>query len=68
MIGGNVMLSLKSPVAWLLLMLVAALMMVGQMDYEDEIKSETRYCGMVEMFEESKGDLGWPPYDPSIQC
>jgi len=68
MIDGNVMLLLKSPVVWLLLMLVAALMVVGQMDYEDAVLAERHYCDMVERFEKSGGEYGYPPYNPDIDC
>jgi len=59
---------LKSPLAWLLLLLVSALMMVGQMDYEDAVLAERHYCDMLERFEKSGGEYGYPPYDPAINC
>lgn len=39
----------------------AAYGIVGEMDYQDEIKQEQHYCGMV-------GSGAWPNYKPEIDC
>ncbi len=43
------------------LLLVMAFGIVGQMDYEDAIKEEQRYCDMVR-------DGHWPHYNKDIDC
>jgi hypothetical protein len=40
---------------------VAAFCIVGEMDYQDEIKEEQRYCSMV-------GSGAWPNFKPEIDC
>lgn len=35
---------------------------VGSMDYKSELQEEKRYCEMVSLWNESGGDIGWPPY------
>ena len=47
--------------------LIAALLIalygwVGAMDAEEEQRQQDRYCEMVELYEETNGDAGWPAY------
>jgi len=37
-------------------------LMAGQHDYETEQKSIEHYCNMVQVWEDSNGEHGWPPY------
>jgi len=37
--------------------------LAGNMDVENEKAKQTRYCEMVELWNETDGDAGWPPYD-----
>jgi len=43
------------------LFLLAAFLIVNQMDYEDAIKEEQHYCDMVR-------EGHWPAYKPEIDC
>ena len=43
------------------LLLIVAFGIVGQMDYEDAVKEEQRYCDMVR-------DGHWPHYNKDIDC
>lgn len=40
---------------------------VSTMDYQDEVKQQSRYCEMVELFESSNGENGWPDYKDIYQ-
>jgi len=48
--------------------LVAALGLAGKADVEDATAHGSLYCDMVALYESSNGELGWPPYDPAINC
>lgn len=65
---GNVLSLLKSPVAWMVLLLVLALNQVGKMDLEDAINAEKNYCDRVAEWKESGGQYGWPPYRDDVDC
>ena len=36
--------------------------LIGNEDMKEQERIEKRYCEMVEMYKESNGDTGWPPY------
>jgi hypothetical protein len=42
---------------------IVAFGLVGQADYEDAKAQHERYCEMVELYHETGGTSGWPPYD-----
>jgi hypothetical protein len=48
--------------------LVAALGLAGNADVEDATAHGSLHCDMVALYESSNGELGWPPYDPEINC
>jgi len=48
--------------------LVAALGLAGKADVQEAEGHGSEYCDMVELYESSNGELGWPPYDPEIKC
>ena len=48
--------------------LVAALGLVGKADVEDATAHGSLYCEMVELYQATNGDQGWPEYDPAINC
>lgn len=53
--------------------LLAAFLIVNQMDYEDAIKEEQHYCEMRKIWEESKQidsqfRPGWPNFKPEVKC
>ena len=48
--------------------LVAALGWAGNADVQEAEAHGSLYCDMVELYESSNGELGWPPYDPQINC
>jgi len=39
------------------------LSIVGNMEAEDKRQERERYCEMVEIYHETDGGAGWPPYD-----
>ncbi|QQM14088.1 hypothetical protein pVco14_038 [Vibrio phage pVco-14] len=39
------------------------LMAVGQMEKQDEAMALEHYCQMVEIFQQTDGENGWPDYD-----
>ena len=48
-------------------LLIAAAMLaaygwVGSMDRADAERQQDQYCEMVELWEKTKGNSGWPPY------
>jgi len=51
------------------LILFAAVMgWVGTADVEEEKRQQESYCEMVEIWDESGGEYGWPPYDGREGC
>lgn len=48
--------------------LVATLGLAGKADVQEAEAHGSEYCEMVELYESSNGELGWPPYDPEINC
>ena len=43
--------------------LLAALGLAGNADLEDAERQREQYCDMVDVYHESGGDYGWPPYN-----
>jgi len=41
---------------------LAMLSIVGNMNAEDKRQERERYCQMVDMWNETDGQYGWPPY------
>ena len=41
---------------------VAALGLAGNADLEEAERQAEHYCEMVELYHESGGEHGWPPY------
>jgi hypothetical protein len=48
--------------------LVATLGLAGKADVQEAEAHGSEYCEMVELYESSNGELGWPAYDPNIHC
>ena len=48
--------------------LVAALGWAGNADLADAKDHGSDYCEMVALYQSSNGELGWPAYDPEIDC
>ena len=42
--------------------LVAAFLLTGLMDYQDANDDSATYCEMTALFEQTKGQYGWPDY------
>ena len=47
--------------AFAIIILLLALGLVGQSDYEDELAAERHYCNMVE-------EGTWPAFNPDVNC
>ena len=44
------------------LVIIAALLIVGRMEMQDDQASEEEYCRMVGIYKKSSGAYGWPDY------
>lgn len=51
------------PMIMLLIVLVVVLNIIGTMNFEDVVASNTDYCSMVEHFTATDGAFGWPDYE-----
>jgi hypothetical protein len=47
---------------------IIALGFAGKSDTEEAERHHSEYCEMTGLYRDSGGDLGWPDYDPSINC
>ena len=45
-----------------ILTFAAALLLVAGLDVVDQVEDEERYCTMVQIFAETNGRHGWPPF------
>jgi len=52
-----------SRVTWTLMGLVIFLHFFGDSDFQDKIENEVIYCKMVNMYQASNGEVGWPDYE-----
>jgi len=43
--------------------ILAALGLVGNADRHEAERQAEQYCDMVEIYHETGGDAGWPPYN-----
>ena len=41
---------------------------VGQMDVEEEQRQDQEYCEMIKLWEETKGQAGWPAFKSKEGC
>jgi hypothetical protein len=41
---------------------------VGQMDVEEEQRQDQEYCDMIKLWEETKGQAGWPAFKSKEGC
>jgi len=41
---------------------LAMLSIVGNMNAEDKRQERERYCQMLELWNDTDGEYGWPPY------
>jgi len=41
---------------------LAMLSIVGNMEAEDRKQERERYCQMLELWNDTDGEYGWPPY------
>ena len=44
------------------LLMIAALGIAGTRDYEDAGREFQHYCAMIDIYEQSDGEYGWPDY------
>ena len=51
-----------------LLVLVIAMGIVGQSDFEEAERQEAEYCEMVKLWKQTKGQAGWPAYNGEKMC
>jgi hypothetical protein len=48
--------------------IVLVLGYVGSQDHQDEQAEAEKYCEMVKIWKDTKGQSGWPAYDGESQC
>ena len=46
----------------LLVVLALLLVVLGNMEQTDQNDTEVRYCEMVKLYEQTRGQEGWPNY------
>ena len=44
------------------LFIVTVAFIAGRMDHDDAVEGQRQYCEMVEIYDRSGGEYGWPPY------
>lgn len=52
----------------LVLLVLVAFGLVGNMDAEEEQRQAEQYCEMVKLWKETNGKAGWPAYDGERIC
>ena len=52
----------------LFILILVAMGIAGQMDFEDEQLQQENYCEMVKLWKESHGQKGWPAYNGEAVC
>jgi hypothetical protein len=52
----------KANLAGYLIVIIAAFGIAGMIDYQDESDQQQEYCDMVKVYNNSKGEFGWPNY------
>ena len=63
----------EKQISLILLFLIAAVCLIGAIDYEEEKEQEEHYCYMRKIWEENKKVPenkrdGWPNFKPEIDC
>ena len=64
---------IEKQIIFILLFLIAAVCLVGAVDYEEQQEQEQHYCEMRKIWEQSKRipeitRPGWPNFNPEIEC
>jgi hypothetical protein len=49
-------------------LVVFAYWWASTVDFAEEQRAESQYCEMVALWDQSRGDLGWPPYKGREPC
>ena len=56
---------------WQILLLCAALLaalgLAGNADLEEAERQRAHYCEMVDLYHETDGEYGWPPYNGNCE-
>ena len=48
--------------------LIVAMGIVGQSDLEEAERQQAEYCDMVKLWNQTKGQSGWPAYNGEGMC
>ena len=48
--------------------LIVAYGLIGSMDRVDAEREQSHYCEMIQLWDDTNGDAGWPPYKGDEQC
>lgn len=43
-------------------LLATALLLAGMLTLDDQLEAEAHYCAMVQLWQDTHGRYGWPPY------
>jgi len=52
----------------LFIIILVALGIAGEMDFEDEQLAQDNYCEMVKLYKQTNGQQGWPAYNGEAAC
>lgn len=52
----------------LFILVLIAMGIAGEMDFEDEQLQQENYCEMVKLYKQSNGQKGWPAYNGEAVC
>ena len=51
-----------------IIVLITAMGIVGQSDFENEHAKSEKYCKMVNIWKQTNGNAGWPAYNGEEVC
>ena len=48
--------------------MIGAYGLIGSMDRADAEREQSHYCEMIQLWDDTNGEAGWPPYKGEGQC
>lgn len=51
-----------------LFLVLLSLGIAGNADNQEAVRHQSDYCEMTKLYRDTGGDLGWPEYNPDIDC
>lgn len=62
------LLELPNTIGLIFVFILVAMLITGGADYEEAKRAEAEYCAMVQLYKDSRGEEGWPAYNPRVDC